>query len=94
MSANSCDCPQKYLRIMKILNISVYFQTKLLDCVCCIAADNSACFVSLKKLRCVLLASRQQFPIVDIRWRPLSDQILLKCEDDSVYVWNIETGFF
>uniref|UniRef100_A0A915MZD2 WD repeat-containing protein 7 n=1 Tax=Meloidogyne javanica TaxID=6303 RepID=A0A915MZD2_MELJA len=66
--------------------------TKLLDCICCIAADNSACFVSLKKLRCVLLASRQQFPIVDIRWRPLSDQILLKCEDDSVYVWNIETG--
>ncbi|CAK5094644.1 unnamed protein product [Meloidogyne enterolobii] len=78
--------------ITQLLVPPVNCNTKLLDCVCCIAADNSACFVSLKKLRCVLLASRQQFPIVDIRWRPLSDQILLKCEDDSVYVWNIETG--
>nr|CAD2136030.1 unnamed protein product [Meloidogyne enterolobii] len=78
--------------ITQLLVPPINCNTKLLDCVCCIASDNSACFVSLKKLRCVLLASRQQFPIVDIRWRPLSDQILLKCEDDSVYVWNIETG--
>ncbi|CAK5091492.1 unnamed protein product [Meloidogyne enterolobii] len=78
--------------ITQLLVPPINCNAKLLDCVCCIAADNSACFVSLKKLRCVLLASRQQFPIVDIRWRPLSDQILLKCEDDSVYVWNIETG--
>ncbi|KAL7075515.1 hypothetical protein ACQ4LE_005347 [Meloidogyne hapla] len=78
--------------ITQLLVPPVNCNAKLLDCICSIAADNSACFVSLKKLRCVLLASRQQFPIVDIRWRPLNDQILLKCEDDSIYVWNIETG--
>uniref|UniRef100_A0A183UV28 WD_REPEATS_REGION domain-containing protein n=1 Tax=Toxocara canis TaxID=6265 RepID=A0A183UV28_TOXCA len=40
----------------------------------------------------LLLATRQLFPIVDVRWRPLDDFILLKCEDDSVYVWQMDTG--
>ncbi|KAF7639543.1 hypothetical protein Mgra_00000872 [Meloidogyne graminicola] len=78
--------------ITQLLVPPINFNTKLLDCICCIAADNSACFINLKKLKTVLLASRQQFPIIDIRWRPQNDQILLKCEDDTVYVWNIETG--
>uniref|UniRef100_A0A915CPE1 Uncharacterized protein n=1 Tax=Ditylenchus dipsaci TaxID=166011 RepID=A0A915CPE1_9BILA len=27
----------------------------------------------------------------DVKWRPLDDFMLLRCEDDSVYVWEIET---
>ncbi|KAL3108643.1 hypothetical protein niasHT_015565 [Heterodera trifolii] len=65
---------------------------RVLHSVCAIADDNSAALLSLKELKCILLASRQQFPIVDVRWRPLDDFLLLRCEDSSVYVWQIETA--
>ncbi|VDM47022.1 unnamed protein product [Toxocara canis] len=65
---------------------------RILHTVCAIAGDNSAALLSLKENKCLLLATRQLFPIVDVRWRPLDDFILLKCEDDSVYVWQMDTG--
>uniref|UniRef100_A0A915CN11 WD_REPEATS_REGION domain-containing protein n=1 Tax=Ditylenchus dipsaci TaxID=166011 RepID=A0A915CN11_9BILA len=64
---------------------------RVLHTICAIAGDNSASLLSLKENKCVLLASRQQFPIIDVKWRPLDDFMLLRCEDDSVYVWEIET---
>ncbi|KAI6240020.1 hypothetical protein M3Y99_00485600 [Aphelenchoides fujianensis] len=65
---------------------------RILHCVCSIAGDNSAALLSLKENKCILLASRQQYPVVDVKWRPLDDFMLLKCEDNSVYVWQMETG--
>uniref|UniRef100_A0A914GXQ8 WD_REPEATS_REGION domain-containing protein n=1 Tax=Globodera rostochiensis TaxID=31243 RepID=A0A914GXQ8_GLORO len=65
---------------------------RVLNSICAIAGDNSAALLSLKELKCILLASRQQFPIIDVRWRPLDDFLLLRCEDSSVYVWQIETA--
>ncbi|KAI6215429.1 hypothetical protein M3Y94_00384300 [Aphelenchoides besseyi] len=65
---------------------------RILHCVCAIAGDNSAALLSLKENKCILLASRQQYPVVDVKWRPLDDFMLLKCEDNSVYVWQMETG--
>lgn len=78
--------------IIRILVPPPNSSARILNCVCSIASDNSACLLSLKELKCLLLASRQQFPIIDVRWRPLDDFLLLRCEDDSVYVWQIETG--
>ncbi|TKR76187.1 hypothetical protein L596_017364 [Steinernema carpocapsae] len=46
----------------------------------------------LKENKCLLLASRQRSPIVDVKWRPLDDFMLVKCADDSVYVWQMETA--
>lgn len=63
-----------------------------MNCVCSIAGDNSAALLSLKESKCILLASRQLYPILDVKWRPLDDFMLLKCEDNSVYVWQISTG--
>lgn len=67
-------------------------QARILHTVCAVAGDNSAALLSLKENKCLLLASRQLFPIVEVRWRALDDFLLLKCEDDSVYVWQIDTG--
>lgn len=64
----------------------------MLHTICAIAGDNSAALLSLKENKCLLLASRQLFPIIEVRWRPLDDFLLLKCEDDSVYVWQMDTG--
>ncbi|VDK71899.1 unnamed protein product [Onchocerca ochengi] len=65
---------------------------RILHTICSVAGDNSAALLSLKENKCLLLASRQTFPIVDIKWRPLDNFILLKCEDDTVYVWQMDTA--
>ncbi|KAH7697815.1 CBR-RBC-2 protein, partial [Aphelenchoides avenae] len=65
---------------------------RVLHTICSVAADNSVALLSLKENKCVLLASRQQYPVVDVRWRPLDDFMLVRCEDDSVYVWQMETA--
>lgn len=48
--------------------------------------------LGLKELKNILLASRHLFPVKEIRWRPLDDFLLVRCEDDTVYVWQMETG--
>lgn len=60
--------------------------------VCSIASDHSVALLGLKDQRCILLASRHLFPVKDIRWRPLDDFLLVQCEDNTVYVWQMETG--
>uniref|UniRef100_A0A1I7VUE0 WD repeat-containing protein 7 n=1 Tax=Loa loa TaxID=7209 RepID=A0A1I7VUE0_LOALO len=65
---------------------------RVLHTICSIAGDNSAALLSLKENKCLLLASRQLFPIVDVKWRPLDNFLLLKCEDETVYVWQMDTA--
>jgi hypothetical protein len=40
----------------------------------------------------VMLASRQIFPVVSIKWRPQEDFLLVSCTDGSLYIWQMETG--
>nr|CTP81986.1 BMA-RBC-2 [Brugia malayi] len=65
---------------------------RILHTICSIAGDNSAALLSLKENKCLLLASRQLFAIVEVKWRPLDNFLLLKCEDETVYVWQMDTG--
>uniref|UniRef100_A0AC34RE37 Uncharacterized protein n=2 Tax=Panagrolaimus sp. JU765 TaxID=591449 RepID=A0AC34RE37_9BILA len=65
---------------------------RILHCICAVADDNSAALLSLKENKCIVLASRQAFPIVEVKWRPLDDFMLLRCEDECVYVWQMETA--
>jgi hypothetical protein len=39
-----------------------------------------------------MLASRQIFPVVSIKWRPQEDFLLVSCTDGSLYIWQMETG--
>jgi hypothetical protein len=48
--------------------------------------------MNLKERKVVLLANRQSFPVVGLRWRINDDFLLIRCSDGSLYVWQIETG--
>ena len=61
-------------------------------CVCGVASDHSVTLLSLKERRCIMLASRQIFPVTSIKWKPLDDFLLVGCSDGSVYVWQMESG--
>ncbi|XP_023324405.1 WD repeat-containing protein 7 isoform X4 [Eurytemora carolleeae] len=61
-------------------------------CVCGVASDHSVTLLSLKERRCILLASRQLFPVTSIKWKPLDDFMLVCCSDGSIYIWQMETG--
>lgn len=69
-----------------MLNVKVQY------CVCAIASDHSVSLISLKERKTVLLANRQSYPVVGLRWRINDDFLLIKCSDGSLYVWQIETG--
>lgn len=61
-------------------------------CVASIASDNTVALLNLRDSKCILLASRHRFPIVQVKWRPLDDFMLVKLSDGSVYVWQMETA--
>jgi hypothetical protein len=61
-------------------------------CICSIASDHSVSLISLKERKIVLLANRQSYPVVGLRWRINDDFLLIRCSDGSLYVWQIETG--
>ncbi|PAV62290.1 hypothetical protein WR25_03965 isoform D [Diploscapter pachys] len=65
---------------------------QVVKCVCSIAADHSVALLNIKEMRCMLLASRHPHPVKDVKWRPLDDFMLVKLDDGSVYVWQMETA--
>ena len=66
--------------------------TRVGHCVCGVASDHSVSLLSLKERRCVMLASRQIFPVSQVKWKPQDDFLLLGCTDGSLYIWQMETG--
>ena len=66
--------------------------TRVGHCVCGVASDHSVTLLSLKERRCIMLAGRQIFPVINIKWKPLDDFLLVACSDGSVYIWQMETG--
>ncbi|KAK0414604.1 hypothetical protein QR680_011521 [Steinernema hermaphroditum] len=78
--------------ILRILVPPDNCNARILHTICTVAGDCSVALLSLKENKCLLLASRQRSPIVDVKWRPLDDFMLVKCADDSVYVWQMETA--
>jgi len=60
--------------------------------VCAVASDHSLSLLSLRDNKCILLASRQLFPIHIVKWRPHDDFVVIGCTDGTVYVWQMETG--
>lgn len=68
------------------------FQKQVTKCIASIAADNSVALLNIRDSKCMLLASRHPYPIVQVKWRPLDDFMLVKLSDGSVYVWQMETA--
>ena len=73
-------------------NRILFFQVRLLSCICSIAADNSVALLNIKEQRCHLLASQHPYPVTQISWRPLHDFMLVRLTNGDVYIWEMETG--
>ncbi|CAJ0578746.1 unnamed protein product, partial [Mesorhabditis spiculigera] len=63
-----------------------------LKCIAAVSSDNTVALLNIRDMKCSLLASRHPFKILDLKWRPLDDYMLVRLEDSSVYVWQIETA--
>lgn len=60
--------------------------------VCCVCSDHSVAVLHLQKKVCLLHARKHLFPVKKIKFDPIGNLLIVGCEDDSVYVWEIETG--
>jgi len=67
-------------------------QTRVQMSICAVASDHSLSLLSLRDNKCILLASRQLFPVHVVKWRPHDDFVVIGCTDGTVYVWQMETG--
>lgn len=65
---------------------------RVLNCIVSVAADHSVALLSIKERKCILLASRHLFPVHQVKWRPLDDFLIVQTQDETVFVWQIETG--
>ena len=80
---NGCVC---------VATCSCCWQTRVQMSICAVANDHSLSLLSLRDNKCILLASRQLFPIHVVKWRPHDDFVVIGCTDGTVYVWQMETG--
>lgn len=60
--------------------------------VCCVCSDHSVAILHLQKGQCLLHARKHLFPVKKIKFDPLENVLVVGCEDNSVYIWDIETG--
>ncbi|ELW48505.1 WD repeat-containing protein 72 [Tupaia chinensis] len=60
--------------------------------VCCVCSDHSVTLLHLEAKRCLLRARKHLFPVRMIKWHPVENFLIVGCADDSVYIWEIETG--
>ncbi|KAI8500808.1 WD repeat-containing protein 7, partial [Branchiostoma belcheri] len=65
---------------------------RVLQSVCSVATDHSVSLLSLRERKALLLAGRHLFPVQVIKWRPADDFLVVGCLDNTVYVWQMETG--
>ncbi|XP_071424836.1 WD repeat-containing protein 72 isoform X2 [Pithys albifrons albifrons] len=60
--------------------------------VCCVCSDHSVAILHLQKRVCLLHARKHLFPVKKIKFDPVENLLIVGCEDNSVYIWEIETG--
>lgn len=60
--------------------------------ICCVCSDHSVALLHLEGKRCLLHARKHLFPVRLIKWHPVENFLIVGCADDSVYIWEIETG--
>ncbi|OWK62204.1 WD repeat-containing protein 72 [Lonchura striata] len=77
-----------------LLSFTGMKENKLKDqsVVCCVCSDHSVAILHLQKRQCLLHARKHLFPVKKIKFDPLENVLIVGCEDNSVYIWEIETG--
>ncbi|XP_032479334.1 WD repeat-containing protein 72 isoform X1 [Phocoena sinus] len=68
------------------------FKLRSHQVICCVCSDHSVALLHLEGRRCLLSARKHLFPVKMIKWHPVENFLIVGCTDDSVYIWEIETG--
>uniref|UniRef100_A0A8C0CI43 WD repeat domain 72 n=1 Tax=Balaenoptera musculus TaxID=9771 RepID=A0A8C0CI43_BALMU len=68
------------------------FKLRSHQVICCVCSDHSVALLHLEERRCLLSARKHLFPVRMIKWHPVENFLIVGCADDSVYIWEIETG--
>ncbi|XP_068060098.1 WD repeat-containing protein 72 isoform X5 [Anomalospiza imberbis] len=78
--------------VTELLRSPEHCRLKDQSIVCCVCSDHSVAILHLQKRQCLLHARKHLFPVKKIRFDPLENVLIVGCEDNSVYIWEIETG--
>lgn len=60
--------------------------------VFCVCGDHAVALLHLEEKRFLFCARKHLFPVKMIKWHPDENFLIVGCADDSVYIWEIETG--
>ncbi|XP_075362120.1 WD repeat-containing protein 72 isoform X2 [Mycteria americana] len=78
--------------VTELLRSPENYKLKDHNIVCCVCSDHSVAILHLQKRVCLLHARKHLFPVKKIKFDPVENLLIVGCEDDSVYIWEIETG--
>nr|XP_054498186.1 WD repeat-containing protein 72 [Agelaius phoeniceus] len=78
--------------VTELLRSPEHYRLKDQSIVCCVCSDHSVAILHLQKRQCLLHARKHLFPVKKIKFDPLENVLIVGCEDNSVYIWEIETG--
>lgn len=78
--------------VTNLLLSSENYRFKSHRIVCCMCSDHSVALLHIQERACILHARRHLFPVKTLRWHPVENLLIVGCENDSIYIWDIETG--
>ncbi|KAM9223944.1 WD repeat-containing protein 72 [Leptosomus discolor] len=78
--------------VIELLPSPENYKLKDHSTVYCVCSDHSVALLHLQKRVCLLHARKHLFPVKKIKFDPVENILIVGCEDDSVYIWEIETG--
>ncbi|XP_009904747.2 WD repeat-containing protein 72 [Dryobates pubescens] len=78
--------------VTELLRFPENYRLKDHSIVCCVCSDHSVAMLHLQRRVCLLHARKHLFPVKKIKFDPVENLLIVRCEDDSVYIWEIETG--
>lgn len=81
------------MTVVTVLKLKFFvLQLKDHSIVCCVCSDHSVAVLHLQRRVCLLHARKHLFPVKKIKFDPVENLLIVGCEDDSVYIWEVETG--
>ncbi|XP_061450933.1 WD repeat-containing protein 72 [Rhineura floridana] len=78
--------------VMNLLLSSENYRFKGHRIVCCMCSDHSVVLLHIQERMCILHARKHLSPVKMLRWHPVENLLIVGCENDSIYIWDIETG--
>ncbi|XP_066132356.1 WD repeat-containing protein 72 isoform X3 [Saccopteryx bilineata] len=68
------------------------FRLRSNQLIFCVCSDHSVALLHLEEKRFLFCARKHLFPVKMIKWHPVENFLIVGCADDSVYIWEVETG--